>query len=294
MGAVFGALLLFQVACGPGASRSPEASYAHALAVDAMGYTKEAGHWYRKAAYQGHPLAQVEVGFMYKYGRAGFLRDPYEAEGWFGRAMWQDSYVALADFGFVYEYGESGVVRNDWEAERWFREAVISCRKAAARGDLAAQTILGGLYGTGTGAKRDRNLALRLWQDAAARGYAPAQYRLARAYWQREDYEAALPWMMRAAQQGLPEAAYYLSVMYQVGYGIEPDWEQAVVWLRRSAKQGYLFAQRQLQGMEATGLLRAEGRKPFLQPQPSFDHTAAKLVAPMDVVPSFLMMTKAK
>ncbi len=225
--------------------------YARALAIDAMGFPREAGHWYRKAAHRGHPLAQLEVGFMYRYGRTGFLQDPYEAERWFGSATRKGSFAALADFGFTYVYGKSGVLRDDQEAERWFRKAAASCRKAAERGNLEAQTILGGLYGTGTGVTRDPGMAIWLWQDAAARGYAPAQYRLARAYWYVSNYEAAWPWMVNAAEQDLPEAQYQLSVMYQAGYGVEPDQDEAVYWLYRSASQGYLFAQRQLRSMEA-------------------------------------------
>ncbi|HMB92982.1 MAG TPA: hypothetical protein VKP65_19180 [Rhodothermales bacterium] len=92
---------------------SPAEIYVQATIFDAMGYPKEAGHWYIKAANKGYARAQLEAGFMYKYGRTGFLSDPYEAERWYGNVSRQQPHTALADFGFVYEYGKSGVLRNE-------------------------------------------------------------------------------------------------------------------------------------------------------------------------------------
>ena len=92
-------------------------------------------------------------------------------------------------------------------------------------------------------------------QDAAQRGYAPAQLVLGRLYWHEKAYEEARPWLMKAALQDLPEAAYLLSDLYQFGRGVGPDHEEALQWLRRSADHGYEIAQRQLRGMEVLGLL---------------------------------------
>jgi TPR repeat protein len=232
---------------------SPEQTYAQGRAFEAMGYPKEAGHWFLKAAHQGHPVAQVEVGFMYAYGRADLLRDPYEAERWFSRALRAEPTMVLATFGEPSTYGQNGVLRDERQAAYWFGQAVRSCRVAARQGNLDAQTLLGGLYGNGMGVERDQAEALQLWRDAARRGHAPAQYWLARAYEHAGEHDRAFPWMRRAALQGWPAAQYHLSMMYQGGDGTAQDLDEALIWLRRSAAQGYLFAERQLQGMQAAG-----------------------------------------
>jgi TPR repeat protein len=234
---------------------SPAETYAQGQIFDAMGYPKEAGFWYIKAGNQGHPLAQLEAGFMYKYGRTGFLEDPYEAERWYGSATKPQPHTALADFGFVYEYGKSGVLRTEQQAEQWFKKAAASLQRAASRGDLEAQTVLGGMYGSGTGVAKNAIMARQLWQDAAQKGHAQAQYRLARAYWHDAAYKQALPWMKAAAQAGVPEAEYHLAVMYQFGYGVTPSRDEALRWLRLAANQGYLFAEREMKRMADQGLL---------------------------------------
>ncbi|WUR12736.1 TonB family protein [[Empedobacter] haloabium] len=58
--------------------------------------------------------------------------------------------------------------------------AVAALRPLAARGNAAAQTLLGYCFETGTGVQRDRAQALALYTPAAAAGDADAQRGLAR------------------------------------------------------------------------------------------------------------------
>ena len=234
---------------------TPDQMYERALTFEELGVQYWARSWYHKAAEAGHPIAQVKLGFLYRYGRVDLLDDPYETHRWFLRVAQGRAPIVLAEFGIRYEEGPDETVRDPHEAERWFRRAVASCQAAAVQGDLEAQTLLGGLYGAGVGVEQDRAIAMQLWQDAAQRGYAPAQLVLGRLYWHEKAYEEARPWLMKAAMQNLPEAEYLLSDLYQFGRGVEPDHEEALQWLRRAAEHGYEIAQRQLRGMETLGLL---------------------------------------
>ena len=233
---------------------TPDQMYERAQAFEALGIQKWAHSWYHKAAEAGHPIAQVKLGFLYRYGRTDLLDDPYEAQRWFLRVARERVPTMLADFGARNEYGHREVLRDPQEAERWFRRGAASCR-AAARDDLEVQTLLGGLYGAGVGVEQDRAKALQLWRDAAGRGYARAQLILGRLYWHEAAYEEARRWLVQAAAQGLPEAEYLLSNLYQLGRGVPPDHEKALAWLRRSAAHGYAFAERQLRGMEVQGIM---------------------------------------
>jgi len=247
-------LLVMGAGCDAQSGLSADEMYARALAFDAKGIEKEAGFWYQRAANAGHPLAQVDVGFMYRYGFAGFLRDPYERARWFLQASWRTQPMVLADFGFRYEYGRSGVLRDAKTAEAWFRRAAGTCEAAAIAGDLKAQVLLGGLYGAGTGVPKNRARAVELWRDAAERGSVEAQVALGRLFRDEYAFDEARYWLAQAADHAEPEAEYLLSTLYQFGQGVPADHDTALDLLRRSADHGYASAQRQLRSMATLGL----------------------------------------
>lgn len=238
---------LFLVAgCGAWRADSAEENFAQGRHFDAMGYPKAASVWYRRAANRGYCQAQVEVGFLYRYGKTRFLQDPYEAERWFGSVSLGTNYAALADFDDdSYEYGSGGVLINQETANSYFNKAITSCTRAAEQGDVEAQTLLAALIGTGTGTARDRERAFDLWWNAAERGYAPAQYWMARSLSHLDLHQTAFMWMHQAAEQGYAAAQYQLSLMYQFGRGTELHHDQALLWLQQAAAHGYLFARRQ-------------------------------------------------
>lgn len=234
---------------------TPDQMYDRALAFEKLGIRKWAHSWYHKAAEAGHPIAQAKLGFLYRYGRVDLLEDPYEAQRWYLHVTQERTPMVLADFGMQREDEQEESGRSPREAEAWFRRAVASCQAAAVQGDLEAQTLLGGLYGAGAGVAQNRAAALRLWQEAARKGYAPAQLVLGRLFWYEKAYAEARLWLIEAARQEAPEAEYLLSDLYQFGRGVEPNHQEALRWLYTSAEHGYERAQRQLRGMEAAGLL---------------------------------------
>ena len=58
-----------------------------------------------------------------------------------------------------------------------------------------------------------------------------------------QDPQQARKWLEKAAEQGSPEAQYYLGVMYYQGVGVEQDPQQARKWLEKAAVQEYPEAQ---------------------------------------------------
>jgi hypothetical protein len=83
-------------------------------------------------------------------------------------------------------------------------------RRAAERGDPAAQCLLGEMYATGNGLLQDYAEALSWFRKAAAQHYAPAQFALGLMYRHgrgtREDMIEAARWYQRAPEQGHAEA----------------------------------------------------------------------------------------
>ena len=58
-----------------------------------------------------------------------------------------------------------------------------------------------------------------------------------------QDYEEAVKWYRKAAEQGYASAQYNLGVCYYNGKGVEQDYEEVVKWYRKAAEQGHPRAQ---------------------------------------------------
>jgi TPR repeat protein len=113
------------------------------------------------AARLGHPGAQLQIGWHYRYGK-GVPRNPREAVRWYARSAQQGNAIAQRNLGSMYEDGEG--VREDWiEAARWY-------------GRSAKQNYPGGLvalaraYMFGIGVPQSRAKAVELYTRAAAQG----------------------------------------------------------------------------------------------------------------------------
>ncbi|KAG0267981.1 hypothetical protein BGZ96_006830, partial [Linnemannia gamsii] len=82
---------------------------------------------------------------------------------------------------------------------------------SAALGDKDAQVALGDMYKDGTGVE--------------------------------QDYQAAMKWFLRAADQGDPVGQRKVGVLYEYGYGVTQDYSTAMNWYLKSANQGNAQAQ---------------------------------------------------
>jgi localization factor PodJL len=96
--------------------------------------------------------------------------------------------------------------------------------------------------------------------DQAEAGDAAAQFDLAVRYAEggagRRNYELAVQWYEKAAQQGLAVAEYRLGSLYEKGVGVGRDIQRAKDLYQRAAEKGNTRA------MHNLGVLAAEGGKP--------------------------------
>jgi hypothetical protein len=53
------------------------------------------------------------------------------------------------------------------------------------------------------------------------------------------DYDEAVNWYRKAAEQGDAKAQNALGVMYHNGFGVKRDDKEAKKWFRKAAEQGY-------------------------------------------------------
>jgi TPR repeat protein len=94
---------------------------------------EEAFKWFRKAAEQGHSIAQVDLGLMYLRGE-GITKNPDEAVKWFRLSAEQGNDIAQSHLGLCYFEGV-GVSKDNEEAYVWLA-------LAAAQGDKLAPGML--------------------------------------------------------------------------------------------------------------------------------------------------------
>ena len=125
----------------------------------------EALKWYRKAAEQGHALAQSNLGYMYEKGE-GVTQDYTEAVKWSRKAAKQGNANAQVTLGWMHAYGK-GVTQDYAEAMKWYR-------KSAEQGNAKAHNNLGLMYDNGEGVTQDTVTAHMWFNIAAAKGNAQA------------------------------------------------------------------------------------------------------------------------
>ena len=94
--------------------------------------------------------------------------------------------------------------------------------------------------------------------EAALLGDVDAQFNLAMSYsfgkGIDQNFEKALDWFLKCANQGDAKAQYFVGVMYSNGHGTEEDLEKAADWFMKSANQGDADAQCDL------GIMYLQGR----------------------------------
>lgn len=96
--------------------------------------------------------------------------------------------------------------------------------------------------------------ALSKIQIDAERGNIQAQYDLGWAYWQRNEYEKALPWLKAAANHDHADAEYLLGTAYLTGHGVVQNYRSALEHFTKAAHNGHLEAQFQLGIFHRDGL----------------------------------------
>jgi TPR repeat protein len=125
----------------------------------------------------------------------------------------------------IYERG-IGIARDQKQADAWYA-------KAAGFGFVPALDIMG---------MRDPAKGVADLKQAADAGYVPAQYHLARAYYNGEgtarDLKLAGAYFDAAARAGLPAAMFAAGRMVDLGEGVPADPARAIVYYKDAALKG--------------------------------------------------------
>jgi hypothetical protein len=102
--------------------------------------------WFQKGAEHGSPIAQFNIGWMYRDG-LGVKQDYAQALSWFQKAAAQGNAPAQDYIGKMYHDGMG--VKQDYEA------AMAWSLKAAAQGNVPARMRIAVMYMNGEGVQKD-------------------------------------------------------------------------------------------------------------------------------------------
>ena len=127
----------------------------------------------------------------------------------------------------------SVLTAHDWDA--LFAEA--------DSGNAEAQYWLGRIYDSGRLLPKDAEKSIHWYQKSAEQGYAPAEYFLCLMHANREELENERC-MWRAAENGVPEAQFWIGVAYEqnLWFGIT-DKQEAFKWFKRAAEHDHVDAE---------------------------------------------------
>ena len=260
---------------------SVENSYDAGMAAYKRGHYQAALYDLDPKANAGDPIAQFCLGFMYKHG-LGVAANLEKAEEWYTKAAEQGYPSAQNNLGVMYvrryEESEGNDPKILETAEKWFQKAAAQgyppgqfnlsiiteeastaakwTKKAANREYPPAQDYLGELYYHGNGIDKDLKESVKWYQAAAEQGYASAQTHLGICYSNgvgvKKNHEEAFRWYEKAAQSNYALGQLQLGKSYHFGEGISIDLLKAFNWYRAAAEQGNLDAQNNLAVLYAT------------------------------------------
>jgi len=138
-------------------------------------------------------------------------------------------------------------------AEKDYATALKELAPLAKQGNAEAEVLLGRMYLMAYGVLRDPDQAYKLFEAAAAKGNADAEFFLgSRAALLHEDIPRGLKLLQLSAEQGNQDAQLLLGKTYLQGLGrdLPRDPVQADMWLRLAANHNLPFYQNELLAAE--------------------------------------------
>ena len=122
--------------------------------------------------------------------------------------------------------------------------------KLAKSGSAEAQYKVGEMYETGFGVKQDQKKAMQWITKSAEQGLETADFKL--LYWDiqknglRGDNKAKVGSLRKKANEGNPQAQYYIGRMHANGVGMKKNSDKAISWLNKAALVGVIEAEGEL------------------------------------------------
>ena len=192
----------------------------------------QAAYWYKKAADQGDPGAQVQIGYFYLAG-IGVKQDNGQALRWFQRASSSGSHMGKLNLAVLYMRG-IGVPRD-------YHLALNLLNDLATANDPHSEAYLGIVYMLGAGAEKNMAQA-EYWFDRSAKHHsAEGNYALGTLYSvtsdHPHDFERAETYLRESSDAGYIRAKHSLGLLL-VNHPELPQQDGEAVKLLQAAAVG--------------------------------------------------------
>ena len=196
--------------------------------------SEKAIYWYTKAAEQGYVGAQVSLGGMYANGDH---RDYEKAIYWYTKAVEQGNVSVKFQLNRLLklqpkiELAEQGDVKKQLELADYYvateegDNAIYWYTQAAEHGSEHALTKLGWFYLDRKDTPLDYDKAIYWYTRATEQGVAGAQSQLAEVQFQLGDMHES--------------GVFYAGDVYSNGVEVPRDYEKALFWYTKAAEQGH-------------------------------------------------------
>jgi uncharacterized protein len=140
-------------------------------------------------------------------------------------------------------------------AGRRDEDAVVHYRAAAEQGFAPAQAALGQVYFDGAGVTRNQQTAFNWFWESAVQGNSAGQHWTGHIYRLRRQFDQALQWIRKAAEQGVASAQISMVGIYRYEMGGMAGSDlEAAKWAERAARQGDVIGFEMLAYFYAQGL----------------------------------------
>lgn len=129
-------------------------------------------------------------------------------------------------------------------------KAVRLYNKAAAQGYAPSESNLGWAYFSGKGVQQNYSKAVYWYKKAALQGYIQAEINLGAAYNHGKgvkiNYSKAVYWFKMASHKEIKIAGTFLGNAYFYGKGVPKNYTKAVYWYKKAAMKGFAPAENNL------------------------------------------------
>lgn len=199
---------------------------------------KAAMEWLEKATEAGSAEAANNLGNSFCLGW-GVETDEPKALELYRRAAAGGSAKGMYNVAKCYYLG-LGVAKDQEQALRWLEQA-------AAKDDVDALILLGWELSFGDRGGERLEEGRQYYTRAAEMGSSEAMVSLGKLAAREEKRRVAADWFRKAAKAGDPDGQFFYGGALLYGEGVKQDREAALEWLERAASQGHLNAKETLE-----------------------------------------------
>ncbi len=174
----------------------------------------------------------------------GVRKDEAKGIEWLAKSLQTSS--DQADFQVT--IGKLYSADTDQYVKHDYAKAMKLFQQAAAKGNAEAEYQIGFMHEFGQGVPRNQTEAIKWCRQSAEHGFAEAQFSIGVSYAQgrdmKQDYAQALQWLQKAAEQVHPQALAWLGTMYEKGWGVPQNQMEAYFWDQLAVKSHTIYGNR--------------------------------------------------